>query len=205
VGNNTPVFFIRDPMKFPDFIHTQKRNPVTNLPDANMAWDFWSLTPESIHQVTILFSDRGTPDGYRHMNGYSGHTFMWYKANGQYVWVRIHMKTEQGIKTLTRQQATQLAGTDPDYATRDLFDAIARGDAPAWKVHAQIMQPDQADQCRFDPFDITKVWPHGEFPLVPFGRLVLDRNPANYFAEVEQAAFSPGNLVPGIAPSPDKM
>jgi len=205
VGNNTPVFFIRDPMKFPDFIHTQKRNPATNLPDPNMAWDFWSLTPESIHQVTILFSDRGTPDGYRHMNGYSGHTFMWYTADGKYVWVRIHMKTEQGIRNLTREEAVRLAGTDPDYATRDLYDAIARGECPSWKVHAQVMQPAEAETCRFDPFDITKVWPHGDFPLIPFGRFVLNRNPANYFAEVEQAAFSPGNLVPGIAPSPDKM
>ncbi len=204
VGNNTPVFFIRDPMKFPDFIHTQKRDPVTNLPDANMAWDFWSLTPESIHQVTILFSDRGTPYGYRCMNGYSGHTFLWYTGD-KHVWVRIHLKTEQGIRNLTRPEAVKLAGEDPDFATRDLFDAIAGGTPPAWKVHIQVMQPEQADACRFDPFDITKVWPHGEFPLIPVGRLVLDRNPANYFAEVEQAAFSPGNLVPGMAPSPDKM
>jgi catalase len=205
VGNNTPVFFIRDPMKFPDFIHTQKRDPRTNLPSPNMAWDFWSLTPESIHQVTILFSDRGTPDGFRHMNGYSGHTFMWYNADGEYVWVRIHFKTEQGIRTLTRQEATALAGSDPDYATRDLFDAIAAGNPPSWRVYAQIMRPEDADTYRFDPFDITKVLPHGDYPLHPFGRMVLDRNPENYFADVEQAAFSPGNLVPGIAPSPDKM
>jgi catalase len=205
VGNNTPVFFIRDPLKFPDFIHTQKRHPVTNLPDANMAWDFWSLTPESLHQVTILFSDRGTPDGYRHMNGYSGHTFLWHTADGKHVWVRIHLKTEQGIRTLVREEAVRLAGTDPDYATRDLYEAIARGDCPAWKAYIQVMRPEQAEASRFDPFDITKVWPHGEYPLVPFGRWVLDRNPANYFAEVEQVAFSPGNLVPGMAPSPDKM
>lgn len=205
VGNNTPVFFIRDPMKFPDFIHTQKRHPATNLPDPNMAWDFWSLTPESIHQVTILFSDRGTPDGYRHMNGYSGHTFMWYTDENNYVWVRIHLKTEQGIRNLTREQAVALAGTDPDYATRDLYEAIARGDYPAWTAYVQVMQPAEAETYRFDPFDITKVWPHGDYPLMPFGRLVLNRNPENYFAEVEQAAFSPGNLVPGIAPSPDKM
>ncbi len=204
VGNNTPVFFIRDPMKFPDFIHTQKRHPASNLPYPNMAWDFWSLTPESIHQVTILFSDRGTPDGYRHMNGYSGHTFMWYRGD-KYVWVRVHFKTDQGIRNLTRQEATRLAGEDPDYATRDLHEAIARGDGPSWTAYVQVMMPEQAESCPFDPFSITNVWPHGDFPLVPFGRLVLDRNPENYFAQVEQVAFSPGNLVPGIAPSPDKM
>ena len=205
VGNNTPVFFIRDPLKFPDFIHTQKRHPATNLKDANMAWDFWSLTPESIHQVTILFSDRGTPRSYRRMNGYSGHAFMWYNERGQYVWVKIHFKTEQGIRTLTRQQAAGLAGTDRDHATRDLYEAIERGECPSWNMQVQIMPARDAEDYRFDPFDITKVWPHGDYPLNPVGRLVLDRNPGNYFAEVEQAAFSPGTLVPGIAPSPDKM
>ena len=205
VGNNTPVFFIRDTIKFPDFIHTQKRHPGSNLKDPDMFWDFLSLTPESIHQVTVLFSDRGTPKSYRHINGYSGHTFMWHTADGKYVWVRIHMKTEQGIRNLTREQAVRLAGTDPDYSTRDLYDAIARGEAPSWKAHVQVMQPAEAETFRFDPFDITKVWPHGDYPLQPFGRLVLDRNPMNYFTDVEQAAFSPGNLVPGIAPSPDKM
>jgi catalase len=205
VGNNTPVFFIRDPLKFPDFIHTQKRNPATNLKDANMAWDFWSLTPESIHQVTILFSDRGTPYSFRHMNGYSGHAFMWYNDRGQYVWVKIHFKTEQGIRNLTRQEAVRLAGTDPDHATRDLYQAIERREPPAWRVYVQIMPPEDAASYRFDPFDITKVWPHGDYPLNPVGRFVLDRNPDNYFAEVEQSAFSPGSLVPGIAPSPDKM
>jgi catalase len=205
VGNNTPVFFIRDALKFPDFIHTQKRHPATNLKDANMVWDFLSLTPESIHQVTVLFSDRGTPDGYRHMNGYSGHCYMWYNAAGEYVWVKIHFKTAQGIKTFTRHEATKLAGEDPDYATRDLYDAIHKGEAPVWNVSVQIMTPEQAKTYRFDPFDITKVWPHGDFPLRPLGRMVLDRNPSNYFADIEQAAFSPGNFVPGVASSPDKL
>jgi catalase len=205
VGNNTPVFFIRDPIKFPDFIHTQKRNPVTNTKDPDMFWDFLSLTPESVHQVTILFSDRGTPRSFRHMNGYSGHTFMWYNEDGEYVWVKIHFKTAQGIQNLTRQEAEEMKGKDPDHATRDLYEAIERGDYPAWNVGVQIMKPEEAEDYRFHPFDVTKVWPHGDYPLIPLGRMVLDRNPANYFNDVEQAAFSPGNLVPGIAPSPDKM
>lgn len=205
VGNNTPIFFIRDPLKFPDFIHTQKRHPGTNLKDPNMFWDFLSLTPESVHQVTILFSDRGTPYGYRNMNGYSGHTFMWYNEKGDHNWVKLHFKTEQGIRNLTREEAVRLAGEDPDFATRDLYEAIARREYPAWTVYAQIMTPEQEREYRFDAFDITKVWPHADFPLIPVGRMVLNRNPRNYFAEVEQAAFSPGNLVPGIAPSPDKM
>jgi catalase len=205
VGNNTPVFFIRDPMKFPDFIHTQKRNPRTNAKDADMFWDFLSLTPESIHQVTILFSDRGTPQGYRHMNGYSGHALMWYNDQGEYCWVKFHFKTAQGIENFTDQEAVEMAGKDPDYATTDLFDAITRKDFPAWDVQVQIMTPEQAKSYRFNPFDVTKVLPHGDFPVMPLGRMVLDRNPENYFAEVEQAAFSPGNFVPGIAASPDKM
>jgi catalase len=205
VGNNTPVFFIRDPIKFPDFIHTQKRNPVTNTKDPDMFWDFLSLTPESIHQVTILFSDRGTPRSYRHMNGYSGHTFMWYNEKDEYVWVKIHFETTQGIQNLTREEATNMKGLDPDHATRDLFESIERGEHPAWNVSVQIMKPQEAENFRFDPFDITKVWPHGDYPLVPLGRMVLNRNPTNYFTDVEQAAFSPANLVPGIAPSPDKM
>ncbi len=205
VGNNTPVFFIRDPLKFPDFIHTQKRHPATNCKDPDMFWDFFSLTPESIHQVTILFSDRGTPKSYRYMNGYSGHTFKWYNDKGQYFWVKIHFKTEQGVQNLTREEARRLAGEDADHATRDLYRSIKNGDSPAWKVSVQIMPPEEAADYRFDIFDITKVWPHGDYPLIPVGRMVLDRNPENYFAEVEQSAFSPGNLVPGIAPSPDKM
>jgi catalase len=205
VGNNTPVFFIRDPLKFPDFIHTQKRHPAKNTKDPDMFWDFLSLTPESIHQVTVLFSDRGTPKSYRHMNGYSGHTFMWYNANGEYFWVKLHFKTEQTIQNFTREEAVRLAGEDPDQATRDLYDSIAQGDYPAWKVYVQVMTPEQVENYRYDSFDITKVWPHGDVLLQPFGRLVLNRNPGNYFADVEQAAFSPGNFVPGIGPSPDKM
>ncbi len=205
VGNNTPVFFIRDPLKFPDFIHTQKRNPATNLKDPDMFWDFLSLTPESIHQVTILFSNRGTPKDYRHMNGYSSHTYMWYNAKGEYFWVQLHFKTEQGIQNFTGEEADRMRGVDPDCATRDLHEAIARGEFPSWKLEVQIMTPEQAKNYRFDPFDITKVWPHADFPPITVGRMVLNRNPENYFAEVEQAAFSPGNFVPGIGPSPDKM
>ncbi len=205
VMNNTPVFFIRDPIKFPDFIHTQKRNPATNCKDPDMFWDFLSLTPESIHQVTILFSDRGTPKTLRHMNGYSGHTFMWYNDQGEKYWVKYHFKTAQGVQNLTRQEAEVLKGKDPDHATRDLYEAIARGDYPAWNVQVQIMPFEDSEDYRFNILDITKVWPHGDYPVKPLGRLVLNRNPANYFADVEQAAFCPGNLVPGIAPSPDKM
>ncbi|MGB9006947.1 MAG: catalase [Candidatus Aminicenantales bacterium] len=205
VGNNTPVFFIRDPLKFPDFIHTQKRNPATNLKDPDMFWDFLSLTPESIHQVTVLFSDRGTPRTFRHMNGYSSHTYMWYNKKGEYVWVQYHFKTEQGIQNFTAEEAGRMRGIDPDCATRDLQEAIARGEFPSWRLEVQIMTPEQAKTYRFDPFDITKVWPHADFPPLTIGRLVLNRNPENYFAEVEQAAFSPGNFVPGIGPSPDKM
>lgn len=205
VGNNTPVFFIRDPLKFSDFIHTQKRHPATNLKDPDMFWDFLSLTPESIHQVTILFSDRGTPKNYRHMNGYSSHTYKWYNDKGEYVWMNYQIETEQGIQNLTREEAARKKSEDPDHATRDLYQAIERGEYPAWTVYVQIMTPEQAEGYRFDTFDITKVWFHGDFPLIPVGRIVLNRNPKNYFAEVEQAAFSPANFVPGIAASPDKM
>ena len=205
VGNNTPVFFIRDPLKFPDFIHTQKRHPATNCPDPDMFWDFLSLTPESIHQVTILFSDRGTPATFRNMHGFSSHTYKWYNAKGEYVWVQYHFKTDQGIKNLTRQESQALKGSDPDHATRDLFQAIARGDHPSWTLEMQILTPEQAQDFKWDITDITKVWPHGEVPPIKVGKLVLNRNPVNYFAEVEQAAFGPGNLVPGIGISPDKM
>jgi catalase len=205
VGNNTPVFFIRDTIKFPDFIHTQKRNPATNLKDPDMFWDFLSLTPESIHQVTILFSNRGTPKTYRNMNGYSSHTFMWYNAQREYFWVKLHFKTNQGIENFTGEEADRMRGVDPDYATRDLYEAIKRGDHPSWRLEVQIMTPEQAKEYRFDPFDITKVWPHSEVPPMDVGRLVLNRNPQNYFAEMEQSAFSPANFVPGIGPSPDKM
>ncbi len=205
VGNNTPVFFIRDPLKFPDFIHTQKRHPATNCKDPDMFWDFLSLTPESIHQVTILFSDRGTPATYRNMNGYSSHTFKWYNDSGEYVWMQYHFKTEQGIRSFNAQEANEMKTKDPDHATRDLYEAIEKGEFPSWKVEIQIMTPDQAADYRFDPFDITKVWSHKDFPPITIGRMVLNRNPENYFAEVEQSAFSPGNFVPGIAASPDKM
>ena len=205
VGNNTPVFFIRDPLKFPDFIHTQKRNPATNLKDPDMFWDFLSLTPESIHQVTILFSDRGTPRTYRNINGFSSHTYMWYKDRGEYCWVKYHFKTEQGIDNFGGEEAARMRGIDPDCATRDLYEAIERGDYPSWRLEVQIMTPEQAKEYRFDPFDITKVWLHADFPPMDVGRLVLNRNPENYFAEVEQAAFSPANFVPGIGPSPDKL
>jgi catalase len=205
VGNNTPVFFIRDPLKFPDFIHTQKRNPATNLPNPDMFWDFLSLTPESIHQVTILFSDRGTPATFRHMNGFSSHTYKWYNAKGEYCWVKYHFKTDQGIKNLTQQESERLCGEDPDHATRDLHEAIARGEYPSWTLEMQILMPEQAKDFRWDIFDITKVWPHKEVPPIVIGKLVLNRNPINYFAEVEQSAFSPSNVVPGIALSPDKM
>ena len=204
-GNNTPVFFIRDAVKFPDFIHTQKRNPATNAKDPDMFWDFLSLTPESIHQVAILFSDRGTPKTFRHMNGYSGHAFKWYTEKGDYWWVKLHFKTEQGAHNLTRDEAQAMIAADRDHATRDLFETIKRGEFPAWKVQIQVMPPKDAATYRFDPFDVTKVLPHGDYPLIPVGRMVLNRNPENYFAEVEQSAFSPGDLVPGFALAPDKM
>ncbi len=205
VGNNTPVFFIRDPLKFPDFIHTQKRHPATNCKDPNMFWDFLSLTDESIHQVTILFSDRGTPHTFRNMNGYSSHTFKWYNDRDEYFWVKYHFKTEQGIENFDRDGSTEMKGIDPDHATRDLYDAIEQSEYPSWLWEIQVMTPEQAKDYRFDPFDVTKVWPHADFPPITIGKITLDRNPENYFADVEQAAFSPANFVPGIAASPDKM
>ena len=205
VGNNTPIFFIRDPIKFPDFLHTQKKNPQNNLKDADMVWDFLSLHPESTHQVTVLFSDRGTPDGYRHLNGYSSHTFKLVDKNGKYNFCKWHFKTDQGIKNLSAAKATELAGSDPDYATRDLFNAIAKGDHPTWSVYVQIMSPEQAETYRWNILDVTKVWPHADFPLIPVGKLTLNRNPENYFAETEQSAFAPAHVVPGIEPSFDKM
>lgn len=205
VGNNTPIFFIRDALKFPDFIHTQKRNPQTNLHDADMFWDFLSLTPESVHQVTILFSDRGTPKDYRHMDGHSSHTFMWYNEKNEYVWVKYHFKSTLGFKTMNAKEAEEMAGSNPDHATQDLFSSIDKKDFPVWDVFVQIMTPDQAKTYKFDPFDVTKVWYHADFPLIPLGKMTLNRNPENFHAEVEQAAFSPANLVPGIAASPDKL
>lgn len=205
VGNNTPVFFIRDGLKFPDFIHSQKRDPGTNLKNLDAQWDFWSLSPESLHQVTILFSDRGTPKSFRHMNGYSSHAFSWINAERERFWVRYHFKTKQGIQNNTREEAELLAGSDPDDATRDLSEAIERGDGPAWRVCVQIMPEADAEQYHLHPFDLTKVWPHGDYPLIEFAELVLNRNPENYFVDIEQAAFEPSNIVPGIGFSPDKM
>jgi len=208
-GNNTPMFFIKDPIKFPDFVHTQKRDPQTNLKSAQMMWDFWSKAPESLHQVTMLFSDRGTPDGYRHMDGFGSHTFSLINAAGERVWVKWHLKTQQGIKNLSAEEAVRLAGTDPDHAQRDLFNAIASGDFPKWNVFIQVMTEDEAttweQRTGWSPFDLTKVWPHKDFPRIPVGVLELNRNPQNYHAEVEQVAFSPANVVPGLGFSPDKM
>ena len=204
-GNNTPVFFIKDPLKFGDFIHTQKRDPETNLKSPTMMWDFWSLSPESLHQVTILFSDRGTPDGYRQMDGFSSHTFSLINAKNELFYVKWHFKTRQGIKNFTGERAAEMRGVDPDHAQRDLFDAIKRGDFPKWRVCMQIMPEKEAETYHINPFDLTKVWPHGDYPLIEIGELTLDRNPVNYFAEVEQAAFEPRNIVPGMGFSPDKM
>jgi len=205
VGNNTPVFFIRDPLKFGDFIHTQKREPQSNLKPSWMMWDFWGLSPEALHQVTTLFSDRGTPDGFRHMHGFSSHTFSLINAQNERVWVKFHMLTEQGIKNLTSAEATRLAGENPDYATADLFNAIERGDFPKWRMSIQVMTQAEAETFYVNPFDLTKVWPHKAHPLIEVGVLELNRNPQNYFAEIEQAAFAPANVVPGISFSPDKM
>ncbi|MBF8659148.1 MULTISPECIES: catalase [Pseudomonas] len=205
VGNNTPVFFIRDPLKFPDFIHTQKRHPQTNLKSAQMMWDFWSHSPEALHQVTILFSDRGIPDGYRHMHGFGSHTYSLISADGQRTWVKWHFKTQQGIKNLAPAEAARLAGTDPDYAQRDLYEAIERGDHPRWTVCIQVMSEAEAANRPENPFDVTKTWSQKDYPLIEVGVLELNRNPLNYFAEVEQAAFGPSNMVPGVGLSPDRM
>jgi catalase len=205
VGNNTPIFFIRDPSKFSDFIHSQKRMQATNLRSNTAQWDFWSLQPAAMHQVTFLMSDRGTPRSWRNMNGYGSHTFMWLNAGGERFWVKYHFKTEQGIANLNDGEAKAMVSEDPDSHIRDLHDAIARGDAPAWRLEMQIMPFEDAAGYRFNPFDLTKVWPHADYPPVTIGRMVLNRNPENYFAEVEQAAFEPANMVPGIGPSPDKM
>jgi catalase len=205
VGNNTPVFFVRDPYKFQNFIHTQKRDPKTNVRDMDMQWDFWSLCPESLHQVTILFSDRGIPAGYRFMHGFSSHTYSLINAKGERVWTKFHFRCQQGIKNLMDDESAKLIGNDRESHQRDLFNAIERGEFPKWKLCIQIMTQDQAESFRWSPFDLTKVWPHGEFPLIEVGMMELNRNPENYHAEVEQAAFKPSALVPGIGPSPDKM
>ncbi|AYV45501.1 catalase [Caulobacter flavus] len=205
VGNNTPVFFIRDPLKFPDFIRTQKRHPVSNLRSPTAMWDFWSLSPESLHQVTILFSDRGLPQGYRHMHGFGSHTYSFVNAANERVWVKFHFKSQQGVRTWTNEEGNAVIAGDRESAQRDLFEAIEGGDYPRWTLRVQIMTEAQARQTAFDPFDLTKVWPHADFPLIEVGVLELNRNPDNYFAEVEQSSFSPSNIVPGIGFSPDKV
>lgn len=205
VGNNTPIFFVRDPIKFSDFIRTQKREPQSHLKPAWRKWDFWSLTPEAIHQVMFLHSDRGTPVSARFMNGYSSHTMSTWNANGERVWVKWHFKTDQGIRNFTANESVRIAGEDADYSTRDLYTAIESGEFPTWTVHLQVMPEKDADNYEWHPFDLTKVWPHKDYPLIEVGRMELNRNPMNYFEEVEQSAFEPGNLVPGIGISLDKM
>jgi len=205
VGNNTPVFFIRDAYKFSDFIHTQKRDPKTNLRSAAAMWDFWSLSPESLHQVTILFSDRGLPTSYRHINGYGSHTYSFINAKNERYWVKFHFKVMQGIKTWTNAEGEAVVAKDRESSQRDLFEAIERGDFPKWKFSVQIMPEKEAETYHINPFDLTKVWPHADYPLIEVGILELNHNAENYFAEIEQAAFEPSNIVPGINFSPDKM
>ena len=205
VGNNTPVFFIRDPLKFPDFIRTQKRHPVSNLRSNTAMWDFWSLSPESLHQLTTLFSDRGLPQGFRHMHGFGSHTYSFINAANERVWVKFHFKSLQGIKNWTNAEGNAVIANDRESAQRDLFEAIEGGDYPRWRFCVQIMTEAEAHRTPYNPFDLTKVWPHADFPLIEVGVLELNRNPDNYFAEVEQSSFSPSNIVPGIGFSPDKM
>jgi catalase len=205
VGNNTPIFFIRDPLKFPDFIHSQKRDPYTNMHEPDNIWDFFSLSPEATHQFTYLFGDRGIPATFRHMDGFGSHTFQWVNASGAAFWIKYHFTTDQGIQCLTSAEAATIAGLTPDCHHFDLLHAIDRDDYPTWTVSVQVMPVAEAAHYRFNPFDLTKVWPLGDYPRQEIGRMVLDRNPANYFADVEQAAFNPAHFVPGIGPSPDKM
>jgi catalase len=205
VGNNTPVFFVRDPLKFQNFIRSQKRLAANNLRDPDMQWDFWTLSPESAHQVTWLMGDRGIPRSWRHMNGYSSHTYMWVNAAGERFWVKYHFKCDQGIETLTQAEADRIAGLDADYHQRDLYEAIERGEFPSWSLKMQIMAFEESKTYRFNPFDLTKVWPHADYPLVEVGRLTLDKNVTDYHTEMEQAAFQPNNMVPGTGLSPDKM
>ncbi|MCW5981503.1 MAG: catalase [Bryobacteraceae bacterium] len=205
VGNNTPVFFVRDPLKFPDFIHTQKRHPRTNLRSATAMWDFWSLSPESLHQLTILMSDRGLPVSPRFINGYGSHTFSFWNAGGERFWVKFHFKTQQGHRHLTNDEAAEVIGRSRESYQEDLFGSIERGEFPRWTMFVQVMPELDAEKTPYNPFDLTKVWPHGDYPLIEVGTVELNRNPDNYFAEVEQVAFSPSNVVPGIGFSPDKM
>jgi len=205
VGNNTPVFFVRDPYKFPDFIHTQKRHPKTNMRSPTAMWDFWSLSPESLHQLTILFSDRGLPQGYRFLNGYGSHTYSFLNAANERFWVKFHFKSLQGIRTWSNAEGEAVVAKDRESAQRDLYEAIAGGDFPRWRFCVQIMPEADAEKTAYNPFDLTKVWPHADYPLIEVGVLELNRNPKHYFAEVEQSSFSPSNIVPGIGFSPDKM
>ncbi len=205
VGNNTPVFFVRDPMKFPHFIRSQKRLPDSGLRDNHMQWDFWTLNPESAHQVAYLMGDRGLPRSWRQMNGYGSHTYMWVNAGGERFWVKYHFHSDLGFVSFTNEEAAEMAGADADYHRRDLFEAVARGEHPRWTLTVQVMPYEDAKTYRFNPFDLTKVWPHEDYPLIPVGRMTLNKNPENFFAQIEQAAFSPGNTVPGIGLSPDKM
>jgi catalase len=205
VGNNTPVFFIRDGIKFPDFIHSQKRLPGSGLRDADMQWDFWTLSPESAHQVTYLMGDRGLPRSWREMPGFGSHTYQWTNLDGERFWVKYHFRSNQGNVEMAGTEAELIAGADADHYRRDLYEAIERGEFPSWDLHVQVMPYDDAHDYRFNPFDLTKVWPHADYPLIKVGTLILDRNPENFFAQIEQAAFSPANTVPGIDISPDKM
>ena len=205
VGNNTPVFFVRDAYKFPDFIHTQKRDPQTNLRSNTAMWDFWSLSPESLHQVTILMSDRGLPKSLRNVNGYGSHTYSLINSKNERFWVKFHFKTLQGIETLTNKEAESIVGKDRESNQRDLFENIEKGNFPKWSFEIQIMSEEEAKKCSFNPFDLTKVWPHGDYPMIKVGTMTLNENPKNYFQQVEQASFSPSNIVPGISYSPDKM
>ena len=205
VGNNTPVFFVKDPMKFPDFIHTQKRHPKTNMRSTTAMWDFWSLSPESLHQVTILMSDRGIPKTLRHMNGYGSHTYSLLNDNNDRTYVKFHFKTAQGIETMTNSEAEQVIAKDRESSQRDLYESIENGNFPKWNFQIQVMNHEQIEKASFNPFDLTKVWPHADYPMIDVGEFVLNKNPENYFAEIEQSAFSPSNIVPGISFSPDKM
>ena len=205
VGNNTPVFFLRDGIKFPDFIHSQKRMPGSGLRDANMQWDFWTRTPESAHQVTYVMGDRGIPKSFRHMDGFGSHTYQWINEAGERFWVKYHFKTRQGWEFYTDEEAARVAGENADSSRSDLYDAIARGDFPTWDVKVQIMPVDEAASYRWNPFDLTKTWSQKDYPLIPMGHFTLNRNPENFFAQIEQATFAPSNLVRGIGFSPDKM
>src|SRR3979409_1869573 len=205
VGNNTPVFFMRDPLQFPDFIHTQKRPPRTNMRSPTAMWDFWSLSPESLHQVTILMSDRGLPQSYRNVDGFGSHTYSFINAKNERHWVKFHFKTMQGIKNWTNAEAAQKVAHDRETHQRDLFESIEKSDFPKWKFFVQVMPESDVGKHWYNPFDLTKVWPHADYPLIEVGVLALNRNPENYFAEVEQAALTPANVVPGISHSPDKM